>query len=481
MSITNSFPTPAAPKEVDVIVVGAGLSGLRAALDVQAAGLSCIVVEAVDRVGGKTLSVPSKLSGPGVNDIGAAWINDTSQSEMYGLLRKYGLHGEIQRAEGMSLSLTAEGVITHPYGTLPLDEHDQVLVASVLQTIQGLVDQIDLKNPAAGSIGKELDSMTASEYCSKTFQSDLVVGIVDTVTQSLLGVEAASISMLSLVHYIKAATGVDAALSDGKDGGQYLRVREGTQSFSRKMAEALEPGTLFLSTPVTSIEQSSQTCICTVRTSSPTNSTFHAKKVILSIPTPLYHKISFDPPLPEDKTRLASDNILGYYSKMIYVFDQPWWRTAGLSGVMETDLGPILFSRDTSIPDDDQWSITCFIVGKRGREWSLLSSSERRRTAWDQFRTTFESASGLSGKLDVPEPINVLEIEWTKQEFFGGAPCPVSPPGLLSSVDASAAQCPFKDVHFVGTETAFVWRGYMEGAVRSGIRGAKEVIDLLKG
>ena len=69
--------------------------------------------------------------------------------------------------------------------------------------------------------------MSASEYCSKTFQSDLVVGIVDTVTQSLLGVEAALVSMLSLVHYFKTTTGVDAALSDCKDGGQYLRVREG--------------------------------------------------------------------------------------------------------------------------------------------------------------------------------------------------------------------------------------------------------------
>lgn len=247
------------------------------------------------------------------------------------------------------------------------------------------------------------------------------------------------------------------------------------------MAEALEPGTLLLSTPVTHIVQSSQTHICTVRTSSPTNSAFHAKKIILSIPTPLYRKISFDPPLPEDKTRLASDNILGYYSKMIYVFDQPWWRTAGLSGVIETDLGPILFSRDTSIPDDDQWSITCFIVGNRGREWSLLSPSERRRTAWDQFRTTFENAPGLSAKLDVPEPINILEMEWSKEEFFGGAPCPVSPPGLLSSIDASAARCPFRDIHFVGTETASVWKGYMEGAVRSGMRGAKEVIQVLKG
>lgn len=110
----------APPKEVDVLVVGAGLSGLRAALDVQAAGLSCIVVEANDRVGGKTLSVQSKPSGPGVNDLGAAWINDTTQPEMYQMLQKYGLHREVQRADGISLLQTSVGIIPHPYGTLPV-------------------------------------------------------------------------------------------------------------------------------------------------------------------------------------------------------------------------------------------------------------------------------------------------------------------------------------------------------------------------
>jgi monoamine oxidase len=48
-------------------------------------------------------------------------------------------------------------------------------------------------------------------------------------------------------------------------------------------------------------------------------------------------------------------------------------------------------------------------------------------------------------------------------------------PGGLTQFDhvlkASAGR-----VHFVGTETAFEWKGYMEGAVRSGERGAKEVL-----
>ncbi|KAJ3960124.1 hypothetical protein N0V92_003228 [Colletotrichum tropicale] len=59
---------PIEPVDVDVVIVGAGLSGLRAADDIHKSSLPYVAWEAMDRVGGKTLVV----------DVGAAWINDTS-------------------------------------------------------------------------------------------------------------------------------------------------------------------------------------------------------------------------------------------------------------------------------------------------------------------------------------------------------------------------------------------------------------------
>lgn len=107
-------------KTVDVVVIGAGFSGLRAALGVQAAGLSYAVVEAIDRVGGKTLTVPSKKSGPGVNDVGAAWINDTTQSEIYKLVQKYGLQVETQEIPGHDIFQSPEGCVLFKHGELPV-------------------------------------------------------------------------------------------------------------------------------------------------------------------------------------------------------------------------------------------------------------------------------------------------------------------------------------------------------------------------
>lgn len=97
-------------KTVDVVVVGAGLSGLRAALDLDHAGLSFVVLEAMNRVGGKTFSKRASAQG-GMVDLGAAWINDTNQSEMYQLAQEFGFDLKVQRATGLDIFEDEHGVI----------------------------------------------------------------------------------------------------------------------------------------------------------------------------------------------------------------------------------------------------------------------------------------------------------------------------------------------------------------------------------
>lgn len=110
---------PATQRAVDVVIIGAGLAGLSAAHDITRAGLSCIVLEARDRVGGKTWSQSINGSNA-VVDVGAAWINDTNQSRVYALAKRYGAELIEQNTQGSVVLEDFEGKCSSfPYGELP--------------------------------------------------------------------------------------------------------------------------------------------------------------------------------------------------------------------------------------------------------------------------------------------------------------------------------------------------------------------------
>jgi monoamine oxidase len=201
---------------------------------------------------------------------------------------------------------------------------------------------------------------------------------------------------------------------------------------------------------VTSITQKDGGCI--VETSNGTS--YKAEKVIVSAPTALYSLIRFDPDLPPAKKKLGQSTASGYYSKTVLVFQEPWWHSADLSGEYSSADGPIGFTRDTCVAADGQYSITCFHTGDPGRQWSKLSAEERKQTELRDFRAAFSKAVD-----HVPEPISVVEKDWTKDEWARGGPAPLMRPGALAGEAGQSLSEPFGSIHFVGTETSPVWRG----------------------
>ncbi|GAM87067.1 hypothetical protein ANO11243_050880 [Dothideomycetidae sp. 11243] len=104
MSAKAGDPGPETPKQKVVVVIGAGISGLRAASVLLRHGIKVIVLEARDRIGGRILTAWT-TNGP--RDIGAAWMHETSQNKLVKLISKLGI--DYYYDDGAALYYTEEG------------------------------------------------------------------------------------------------------------------------------------------------------------------------------------------------------------------------------------------------------------------------------------------------------------------------------------------------------------------------------------
>jgi predicted NAD/FAD-binding protein len=105
----------------DVIVIGAGVSGLHSAYLLQKAGLSALVLEARDRVGGKILTT-DRVKGTSIRqEYGAAWINDSTQDHIWKVAAELGLTPMIQVSEGRVVAQDLDGrCLEFAYGEAPM-------------------------------------------------------------------------------------------------------------------------------------------------------------------------------------------------------------------------------------------------------------------------------------------------------------------------------------------------------------------------
>ena len=238
-------------------------------------------------------------------------------------------------------------------------------------------------------------------------------------------------------------------------------------SLSSGLASLLKADSIVLNSPVRIVQPLDNGILVTAG-----KGNLMCKQLIISVPTPLYKEILFQPPLPAAKMELCFQNKLGYINKVIVSYKDAWWRAKGFCGMLQSFTGPVLLTRDTSVDDAGEFSLTCFTVGDGGRELSKLPRKERFQVVAEHIKET------LGAGINVPEPTVIQEYDWSDDQWAQGAPCPASPPGVMTKFEHALRTSHYR-IHFVGTETAYEWRGYMEGALLSGIRGAKEVVKVL--
>ncbi|KAL2682300.1 hypothetical protein Neosp_006750 [[Neocosmospora] mangrovei] len=454
---------------LDVVVIGAGLSGLQAALDLHKAGRTFVVLEARDRVGGKTWSI-QRPDGMGVQELGAAWLNDTNQSHVWDYCRKFGLTPVLQANQGFVASQDEEGKCHFfPFGTTPQFSASDV---DNINMIRDLVEESSLAETTYRQPQRaQLDNITFEQFCRERGAGEKALNTARLWCRGVLGQEPCEVSALAFLEIARGGLGIINLRHDGKHGAQHLRLQEGTQSIAVGMAGMLPTGTIQLNMPVSSISQDSSR-LCTVTTAR--GEIFKAHKVIASIPGPAYKCITFDPPLPTKKQMYSTAARYGYYTKYICLFKTPFWRQQGLCGLAQSFCGPINHCRDTSVDQQGNFALTCFLASSPGRKWASLNEMDRRNAVLRQLSSLFNVEYEAIQK----ELLDTLTSTWTEDGWAGwGCPVAATPPGAIGSgADGELVSEKFGALYFVGTELVDEWRGYMEGALRSGKRGATQLL-----
>lgn len=242
--------------DCDVIVVGAGLSGLTAARHLQRDGRSVLVLEASSRVGGRTLSVERDGS---TWELGGQWVART-QPHILELLEEFDISTYAQHIQGNKVLLTADGARTvfsdQGFGHLPLS------MLECADTLRGLV-QIDL---ASRNLSVRNAALTGAQYDRDTLASlartwvsyPRVLDMIALVTRVCLGTEPSLVSALFFLAYCRGVGGV-MPLCEIKNGGQEFRIVGGSHQISLRMASELGSHRLMLDSPVVSVSQASPT------------------------------------------------------------------------------------------------------------------------------------------------------------------------------------------------------------------------------
>jgi monoamine oxidase len=158
----------------------------------------------------------------------------------------------------------------------------------------------------------------------------------------------------------------------------------------------------------------------------------------------------------------------GALTKCAAVYGEPFWRERGLTGQAVSDWGPVSTTFDNSPPEGKPGVMLGFIAGAEAIRHARRGEAERRKIVLDCF-------ARLYGE-EAAHPGIYLEQAWAEEQWSRGGPVCSFSPGALSAY-GEALRRPAGRVHWAGAETATVWAGYMEGAVRSGERAAEEVLD----
>ncbi len=442
--------------DCDVVVVGAGLAGLTAARELAGAGLDVQVLEARDRVGGRTLNHSVGERPEDVVELGGQWVGPT-QLEVMALAEELGLATYPTHSEGKNLFEVAAGKVKRYSGTIPM--LGPLVMADYGRAdlrLKRLIKKVSAEAPWEAPDAAELDGQTFETWIRRSARTRVAREALALSCRAVFAVEPSDISLLHVLFYAASSGGWDDLL-DTEGGAQQDRIVGGSQLISLRMAEELGER-IRLSAPVRSIRtEADGVVVAEVR----------ARRAIVAVPPVLAGRIEYDPVLPAARDQLTQRMPMGAVIKTMTIYDEPFWREDGLSGAALSLPGPAQVIFDNTPPGGTPGVVLGFLEARDARVLAAVSEAERREAVVGGLARIFGPRAN--------KPSGYVEKNWTAEPYSRGCYAGVLGPGAWTAYGTWLRE-PIDRIHWAGTETATRWMGYFDGAVQSGKRAAAEVM-----
>jgi putrescine oxidase len=439
----------------DVVIVGAGVTGLVAATALREAGQRVTVLEARDRVGGRLWT--NAIDGQ-MYEIGGQWVSP-DQTALLGMLEKLGLDTYSRYRDGESVYIGPGGAAVRFTGDIfPASEATRAEIERLIALLDEMVAATDPAAPWDRPDARELDTISFRSWLQhQSDDAEAVDNIALYIADAMLTKPAHAFSTLQAL-LMAASAGSFSHLVDA-DFILDKRVVGGLQQVPLRLADELGAD-VRLNTPVTSIEWDEEGVV--VRTA---DDIVMGRRAIVALPPNLVETIRFAPALPRLRQQALQHQSLGLVIKVHATYATPFWRGKGLSGTGFSPYRIVHEVYDNTNQGEEQGTLVGFVSDEKADEVFHLPAAERKA------RILRAIADYLGDEALTPQ--TYYESDWAAEEWTRGAYAASYDLGGLSRYGADML-LPIGPIRFGSSDIADLGYQHVDGAIRVGQRLAAE-------